>query len=303
MPKVQFTEMQIQNTETSERMRAADVAVMGPSGAAVITPYHKESIDVLSRCHRSCLEQQGDWPLRHIMVADGHALPKIDEWDVDHITLPKSHGDNGNTPRCMGALSAMNQGYWPILFLDADNWFQPWHFNTIVKLRQRHPSADVLAMGRVCALPDGTQIPGVPEEDLEHRHVDTSCYVFYPSAFRVLPLWGLMPTYLGPVCDRFIRESITKLGLVLAGTHHPSVIFTAHYSWAYQALKRPIPNDVHDIDWKKLQQAFDPDNIYERTGIHTELFTHSSNAYAAGSIYQGSSISGPHISKETQTNP
>jgi hypothetical protein len=281
---------------TAAAAAANAVSAIGPLGAAVITPYYKESLEVLERCHHSCLAQEGGWPLRHVMVADGHARPEIDGWDVEHITLPKAHGDNGNTPRCVGAISAINQGYWPILLLDADNWFQPWHLTTVVALRQRHPSADVLAMGRECALPDGTPIPGVPEEDLGLRHVDTSCYVFYPSAFRVLSLWGMMPTYMGPICDRFIRQSITDYGLVMAGTHQPSVVFTAHYSWAYQALDRPVPDDVHDIDWARLRAHFDPEDVFRRTGLHLALTTPASSGGAVGTVQQGSSLSGPRLS-------
>ena len=280
---------------TAAAEAANAISAIGPRGAAVITPYYKESLEVLERCHRSCLNQQGGWLLRHVMVADGHPQPVIEGWDVDHICLPKAHGDNGNTPRCMGAISAINQGYWPILFLDADNWFQPWHLETVVALYQRHPIADVLAMGRECALPDGTPIPGIPEEDLEHRHVDTSCYVFYPSAFRVLSLWGMMPTYLGPICDRFIREAIAKYGLVLAGTHHPSVVFTAHYSWAYRAMNRPVPGDVHDVDWARLLAHFDPAEIYRRTGIHSALTPPARVPVSIGTSHQGSSLSGPRL--------
>ena len=273
-------------------------AVIGTRGAAVITPYYKESLAVLERCHRSCQEQQGDWPLRHVMVADGHPRPELAGWNVDHIVLPQAHGDNGNTPRCLGAISAINQGYWPILFLDADNWFQPWHLNTVMALRQRHPKADVLAMGRECALPDGTVIRGVPEEDLAHRHIDTSCYVFYPSAFRVLSLWGMMPPYLGPICDRFIREAINDYGLVLAGTHLPSVVFTAHYSWAYQALGRPVPDDVHDVDWSRLRAKFNPSEIHRRTGLQSSLSSSVPIGADVGTTttQQGSSISGPILS-------
>ena len=276
--------------------RFGGAQVMGPRGAAVITPYYKESLEVLERCHRSCLAQEGDWPLRHVMVADGFARPEIEGWDVEHISLARGHGDNGNTPRCIGAISAINQGYWPILFLDADNWFHPWHIIAVVTLRHRHPSADVLAMGRECALPDGTLIPGLPEEDLGLRHVDTSSYVFYPSAFRVLPLWGMMPPYLGPICDRFIRQAIDDYGLVMAGTHQPSVVFTAHYSWGYQALGRPVPEDVHDIDWGRLRAQFDPGDVYRRTGLHLALTTPASASGAAGTVHQGSSLSGPRLS-------
>ena len=272
---------------------AGETSGIGPRGAAVITPYFLEPLEVLERCHRSCKNQDGDWPLRHVMVADGHPQAAIDTWDVDHITLPRAHGDNGNSPRCIGAISAINQGYWPILFLDADNWFKPWHLKAVVALHRRHPRADVLAMGRECALPDGTPIPGIPEEDLKHRHVDTSCYVFYPSAFRVLPLWGMMPSYLGPVCDRFIREAIASYGFVLAGTHVPSVVFTAHYSWAYRALERPVPDDVHDVDWARLWNQFDAAEVYSRTGLHSPSMTPSSSSGSVGTNHQGSSLSGP----------
>ena len=123
---------------------AGETSEIGPRGAAVITPYFLEPLEVLERCHRSCKNQDGDWPLRHVMVADGHPQAAIDAWDVDHITLPRAHGDNGNSPRCIGAISAINQGYWPILFLDADNWFKPWHLKAVVALHRRHPRADVL---------------------------------------------------------------------------------------------------------------------------------------------------------------
>jgi len=281
------------NSQTSQNV--SNVKTSSPKGAAVITPYHNESIELLERCHQSCMDQEGSWLLRHVMVADGHPRKELEKWDIDHITLPQSHGDNGNTPRCIGAISAINQGYWPILFLDADNFFKPWHLNAVAALKKNNPSADVLAMGRECILPDGTLIPGVPEEDLNHQHIDTSCYVFYPSAFRVLSLWGMMPTYLGPICDRIIREAINNQNLVVAGTHAPSVVFTAHYSWGYQSLNRPVPNDVHDIDWALLGDLVDLDDIYNRTGLHFK-WNHPSTSRKAGKGSQyGSSLSGPCI--------
>lgn len=277
-------------------------AAIGPKGAAVVTPYHREPLEWLERCHRSCLEQRGGWTLRHVMVADGHPRDEVDAWEVEHIRLPRAHADNGNTPRCLGAISAINQGYWPILFLDADNWYQPWHLDCVVALRHRHPVADVLAMGRQCVLPDGTPIPGLPDEDLEHRHVDTSCYVFYPSAFRALPLWGMMPPALGPVCDRFMLGSLHELGLVIAGTHHPSVVFTTHYSWGYQALGQPVPDDVHDVDWKRVNAGFDPVEVFGRTGLSVQITRTSVDAPLQASS-QGSSVSGPPLDVATTMPP
>ena len=272
---------------------------VGPNGAAVITPYCKESLTILKRCHQSCLNQEGDCQLRHIMVADGYPRESLRNWDLNHIILPHSHADNGNTPRCIGAITAINQGFWPILFLDADNWFKPWHLNTMVDLKRSHPNADVLAMGRECALPDGTPIVGIPEEDLKHRHIDTSCYVFYPSAFRVLSLWGMMPKFLSPICDRFIREAITDYGLILAGTHFPSVVFTAHYSWAYQALGRPIPEDVHDVNWSLIKDQFNPSEIYDRTGLNFNFPFSLKTDKKHNPAQNGSSIRGPYLSGST----
>ena len=236
----------------------------------MITPYFQESLDVLRRCHQSCLDQ--GMPLLHVMVADGSPRDEIDSWGVDHLKLPCCHSDNGNTPRCSGAISAINRGYWPILFLDADNWYRPWHLRLALGLKARHPSADVLAMARECVLPDGTSIGSIPDEDQLLKHVDTSCFVFYPSAFRAIHLWGMMPAYLGPVCDRFMLAALKYLGLSIAGIQVPSVVFTAHYGWAYQALGRAIPTDVHDVNWEKILMQYDKCEIFSRTGLDVSVY-------------------------------
>ena len=264
------------------------VSAFGPKGAAVITPYHREPLDWLVRCHQSCLAQTHS--IRHVMVADGHPRPELDEWEIDHLVLPHEHADNGNTPRCIGAISAINQGYWPILFLDVDNYYQPWHTDTIAKLRHRFPAADVLAMGRELVLPDGHPVPGLPDEDRRIEHVDTSCYVFYPTAFRVLTLWGLMPPYLGPICDRFIFEALHQLGYVVAGTREPSVVFSAHYSWAYQAAGREVPKDVHDIRWNQILDRFDAQEIFVRTGVHISIAPTTGISHRDS---QGTHLAGP----------
>jgi hypothetical protein len=46
----------------------ASAAAFGPRGAAVITPYHREPLEWLERCHQSCLNQAH--AVRHVMVAD-----------------------------------------------------------------------------------------------------------------------------------------------------------------------------------------------------------------------------------------
>jgi hypothetical protein len=69
---------------------------------AVITPYHKEPIWKLERCHQS-VRQQSD-ACTHFLIADGHPRDEIRSWDCQHIILPLEHNDNGNTPRGIGSL-------------------------------------------------------------------------------------------------------------------------------------------------------------------------------------------------------
>ena len=94
---------------------------------AVITPYYRESLEMLQFCHDSVRTQT--YPCTHFLVADGHARPEISGWAVQHLILPQAHGDDGNTPRCLGSLSAMKQGFDVITYLDADNWYYPNHID------------------------------------------------------------------------------------------------------------------------------------------------------------------------------
>ena len=78
-----------------------------------------------------------------------------------------------------------------------------------------------------------------------------------------------MPPYLGPVCDRFVFRALQQMDLKLAWCDKPSVVFTAHYSWAYEALNREPPADVHDIDWDQIKARFVAEEVFDRTGIES----------------------------------
>ncbi len=165
---------------------------------AVITPYHREDAAVLRRCHRSVRAQTV--PCTHFLVADGAgAVPE--GFEGRHICLGQGHGDNGNTPRTVGALCAMNEGFEAIAFLDADNWYQPDHLQTVLETRER-TDAEVVFSYREVVFPDGTVLLEPDGEDRERSHVDTSCIVVFAPAFHCLALWAQMPAELGPLCDR-----------------------------------------------------------------------------------------------------
>ena len=234
--------------------------------AAVITPYFKEDIDTLWRCHHSVLSQDSD--CRHFLVADGFANKSIWEWDCEHLTLPTAHNDNGNTPRTIGALSAINKGYKAILFLDADNWFTPNHVSEALRLKAGNPDLDIAVLRRQIMLPDGTTVPD-DHEDVTGSHVDTSCYAFFESSFSMLPLWGMMPTFLSPICDRIMFSAIKAKQLSMEWSPIKTVYFTSNYRAHYIKAGQVPPAKTNDCDMQAISNALkqNPDLLRTRTGL------------------------------------
>lgn len=217
--------------------------------AAVITPYYKEDISILRRCHLSVLDQEV--PCRHFMVADGFPNEIVDGWDCEHIILSKSHGDTGNTPRAIGCLSAASQGFEIIFLLDADNWYCPDHVSEGIRLKQDNPSADIGALRRNIVLPDGTPVPDSPEDE-NNSHVDTTCYVFFESSFSMLPLWGLIPTFLGPIGDRIIFAGARSRGMNIAWPSKKTCYYTGNYRSFYLSAKRNPPAITNDCNLRRI---------------------------------------------------
>src|SRR5215213_6211875 len=102
---------------------------------AVITPYLRESLPILSNCHRSVRAQRT--PCTHVMVADGFPADEVQTWELDHIVLPRSHADYGSTPRLIGSFHAVGLGFDGIAFLDADNWYHFDHLEILLNLHRR----------------------------------------------------------------------------------------------------------------------------------------------------------------------
>ena len=217
---------------------------------AVITPYYKESLNTLERCHRSVTAQTTQ--ATHILVADGNCRAAIDNWDCQHLVLPQSHSNCGNTPRALGALMAASQGYEPIFFLDADNWFQPHHVELALMLHQKDPTIDVVISGRKIVLDDGSLLSAAPE-DVEKHFADTSTLCLFNRAYRSLPLWALMPSELAPICDRVIYECLKMLPLKLHWHSEPTLMFESHYSNHYRIANKSPMTALHDPNWEKLR--------------------------------------------------
>ena len=210
---------------------------------AVITPYFQESLSTLQRCHQSVLNQSE--LCTHFLVADGPQRPELLSWECRNIALGRSHHDNGNTPRGIGSICAMNEGFDCIMFLDADNWYEADHAISVL-YTQSVSGADVIFSGRHIVFPNGEFIEADDPEDLDKSHVDTSCMSVFSSAYRSLSNWCLMPQELGPWCDR-IMFALFQNEFRCEWTGHKSVNFETWYTGHFELAGKEIPPDAKKL--------------------------------------------------------
>lgn len=225
---------------------------------AVITPYCTEPLAVLRRCHSTVMAQSV--ACTHVLVADGPGHPELADWNCRHIVLGASHGDNGNTPRSIGALAAMNEGFTCIAFLDADNWWTPEHLRAAIAT-QAQGSYEVVFSDRSIVFPQGLRLTQAPLEDRTHRHADTSCMVLFEPAFSNLALWAQMPALLAPQCDRVMFAQLMARQSC-GWSHQPTVVFETWYAAHFLAAGLLPPRNakfprLHPPSvWQKAAAAF-----------------------------------------------
>ena len=205
---------------------------------AVITPYYRETPDVLRQCLESVQVQTS--ACTHFVVADGYPQNWLGGFPVEHITLPKAHGDNGNTARSIGSLSAMNQGFDAIAYLDADNWFYPEHIEAMIFLHQESGAIVGTSTRSVHRL-DGSLMYVDESESDGSVYADTSCLFLTRPAFKLLPAWAMMPKEMGPLCDRIFWELIQGNGYTCAHYPLPTVAFRTQYQVHYEAIGEVPP--------------------------------------------------------------
>ena len=198
---------------------------------AVITPYYKESTEILSQCHQSVLSQNvfAD----HFFIADGFPNEEVMQWNVKHTTLPQSHDDNGNTPRGIGSILADKEGYDFIAYLDADNWFHPNHLNSLLYLYEE-TKADVCSSFRTIHALDGVELFVDEPNDLALVHIDTSCFLLHRNAFESLDIWLKMPKILSPICDSIFLAGLRHYKYKFACTKQKTVAFRSQYGCHYE---------------------------------------------------------------------
>jgi hypothetical protein len=216
---------------------------------AVVTPYYKETDEILTQCHNSVVAQEASCD--HFLIADGFPNPLVTGWRAEHIVMPRAHADNGNTPRVVGAISAFNLGYDAVAFLDADNWFQRDHVSRTVALN-RLTGAAACTTNRTMHAPDGSYMFDDDKND-GRVHVDTSCLFMTRAVMPVLARWAMMPRQLGPICDTVYWSTILQSGLSHAHDPEMTVAFRTTYEADFRRIGAPLPENV-----KTLHMSMEP---------------------------------------------
>lgn len=206
----------------------------------IVTPYYREPRAVIERCIDSVAAQSIS--TAHLLVADGYPVAWIGEAGVRHIALDRCHTNFGNTPRAIGLMAGIAEGYRAIGLLDADNWIDRDHVADCLAAAARFPQADYVVALRRFRRIDGSIMP-LPEESID-VHVDTSCFLFLPGSYATLPLWGTMPNQLASICDRIFYAALRERGLIAACTGRTTVNYEVTVANFYERLGELPPKGV-----------------------------------------------------------
>jgi glycosyltransferase involved in cell wall biosynthesis len=211
---------------------------------AVITPYYETPPDWFAQCLDSVVAQT--LPCTHIVIADGIADPLVDDYPVQHIVLDTNHGDYGNTPRGIGSVSAMGQGFDAIAYLDADNWITPDHLERLVSASEQAGNTAIASCARNLVRLDGSLLQRCPEVDGE-AFVDTSCLFLRRPAFSVIPVWWLTPAKYRWVGDRVLWQHIVKMKLPRVHSSHPTLQYRTSFKSHYRRMGEEPPEGTREM--------------------------------------------------------
>ena len=224
-----------------------------PLRVAVVTPYYKTPDEWLLQCHESVMRQS--YPCTHILVADGRPQSCVDRLGAQHIVLPLRHADYGDTPRAVGSMSAVGQGFDAIAYLDADNWYDPDHIASLVELHHSSGAAVVTSRRNYHRL-DGSYMAECLSSDGEN-FCDTSCLMLTRAAFKIAPMWALMDPVGHPLDDRVMWYHIREAGLSRAHTGRATVGYRATTAGHYRDMKEPVPEGArHSEDIRAAMEQW-----------------------------------------------
>ncbi|HEY9104106.1 glycosyltransferase family 2 protein [Chitinimonas sp.] len=219
---------------------------------AVITPYYRESDFYLQRCMDSVAAQH--YPCTHFLIADDRAEPLVSgRAGVRHVELGQAHGDYGDTPRAVGSLLAMAEGFDAIAYLDADNYYLPEHIAGLVATWQAQQGLiDVIASQRFFVYPDGRLMPLADQMDAR-TGVDTNCLFLAGRALPLASAWQRIPGPLHAFGDRVFWLMLAAAGLRMGQLAQASVAYTSNWRTHYLLLGELPPPDAKDLSRATLQ--------------------------------------------------
>jgi hypothetical protein len=199
------------------------------------------------------------------MVADGFVNTEINNWNVDHIILPKSHNDIGSTPRLIGSYHAIGLGCDAVAFLDADNWFRNDHIESLVNLFNSTNASFLYSNRNLCRLDDS--ILKIDNQSESPTFVDTNCMMFTRGGFHLLDKWVLMPPYGHLIGDRVMTYFIKESGAKMAYSELPTVYYRCTKEGIYIANgeippEGTLPRPDYDDSFRKWEEDGNPKLIF-----------------------------------------
>ena len=211
---------------------------------AVITPYYKEPTNYLIKCHESVQNQS--LIADHFFIADGYENKILNKLKIKHIVLPEAHLDNGNYARWFGSKVARDSGYDFFAYLDADNWFLSNHLSSMY-YKYLSSRSDIITSFRFIFSLEEKLLCNVPDNDeLDLKHVDTSCYFLHKNVFDLIDIWINMPKELSPCADRVFFKGILNKKYSFVSTKLQTVAFRSQYKAYYLLANQPPPTNAKD---------------------------------------------------------
>ena len=207
---------------------------------AVITPYYKEETEHLRKAHDSVAAQSH--PATHFMVADGFPNEEVARWKIQHIVLSHNLDDFGDTPRVIGALAALAQGFEAIAFLDADNWYYPYHVQAMVTAHQE-TGRNVCLASRSIHRPDGSFMYNYKEVD---SFADINSLFLIGPAARLVPFLSIKPKAFAELDDRIFWKCLVERKIPFVRVTTPTVAYRTSWKSSYEDIGETPPPDARD---------------------------------------------------------
>jgi len=210
---------------------------------AIITAYFKEERATIERCIDSVRSQTQ--PAEHILVAHGHPQAWIGAGNLRQIVLDRNNDDFGDTPRAIGLVVAIREGYDAVQFLDADNVIDPHHVAMSAGML-RSTGAHMLVLKRRFLRQDGSVLNFISARDETLAAIDTNCYLFARPSFPTALKWTLIPKELSYMGATVFRSVFSKAGHPVAVASEPTVGYTSMWANTYTEVGETPPPGFRD---------------------------------------------------------